>query len=336
MKGICAPPPRPPRPNDRSSWPSTTRRPLDSALTGGKAAALARGKSAGLASLPGVVLTTAFSDAVDAGAELQDARRRPRRLRPGGRRRAGVGRPQLLGGRGHGVVVDGRPVRIRDRHQRLRRIRRRRGGRARLARRAGAADQPIAVLVQPLIEPAYGGVMFGIDPVTGRTDRRVVSAVTGGPERLVSGEVDGSRYVLDPATAKVLEFAANDGPKLESGHLRRLVDLSAQVASVYGGPQDVEWAIATDGTLWLLQSRPVTTDVRGVPAVRSTGPGLSPRRSPIPSPSSRPTCGCPHFEKRWAKRSCWPAPPPQRTWPPARSLSASTDMWRSTCAWPGS
>ena len=36
--------------------------------------------------------------------------------------------------------------------------------------RAGAADEPIAVLVQPLIEPGFGGVMFGIDPVT-RPDR---------------------------------------------------------------------------------------------------------------------------------------------------------------------
>ncbi len=43
---------------------------VDSSLTGGKAAALARGSTAGLSSLPGVVLTTAFSDAVDAGAEV--------------------------------------------------------------------------------------------------------------------------------------------------------------------------------------------------------------------------------------------------------------------------
>ena len=91
------------------------------------------------------------------------------------------------------------------------------------------------MLVQPLIEPAYGGVMFGIDPVTGRTDRRVVSAVRGAPEQLVSGEVDGSRYLLDPTNAKVLEFDANDGPQLEPADLRRLVELSAKVASVYGG-----------------------------------------------------------------------------------------------------
>ena len=59
---------------------------------------------------------------------------------------------------------------------------------------AGVVGSPIAVLVQPLIEPRYGGVLFGIDPVSGRTDRRVVSAVEGGPEPLVSGEVAGSRY----------------------------------------------------------------------------------------------------------------------------------------------
>jgi hypothetical protein len=43
---------------------------LDAALTGGKAASLARAAGAGLATLPGVVLTTMFSDAVDAGAEI--------------------------------------------------------------------------------------------------------------------------------------------------------------------------------------------------------------------------------------------------------------------------
>lgn len=41
---------------------------LDARLTGSKAAALAKTAIAGLNTLPGVVLTTALSDAVDAGA----------------------------------------------------------------------------------------------------------------------------------------------------------------------------------------------------------------------------------------------------------------------------
>ena len=130
------------------------------------------------------------------------------------------------------------------------------------------------MLVQPLIEPRFGGVMFGIDPVSGRTDRRVVTAVRGGPEPLVSGEVDGSRYVLEAPSGKVLEFAANDGPRAAAGRpppargpLRRGRRRSS------AGPQDVEWAIATDTQLWLLQSRPVTTEIRGVPRGPVYGPG---------------------------------------------------------------
>src|SRR4029450_2054838 len=33
---------------------------------------------------------------------------------------------------------------------------------------------PIAALVQPFLQPAWGGVLFGADPVTGRSDRLVV------------------------------------------------------------------------------------------------------------------------------------------------------------------
>ena len=80
----------------------------------------------------------------------------------------------------------------------------------------------------------------------------------GGPEPLVSGEVDGCPYVLDASTGKPLEFAANDGPELDRADLRRLVALSARVASVYGGPQDTEWAIATDKRPWLTQSAAVS------------------------------------------------------------------------------
>src|SRR5262249_25692493 len=138
------------------------------------------------------------------------------------------------------------------------------------------------VLVQPLIDPTFGGVMFGVDPVSGRTDRRVVSAVRGGPEHLVSGEVDGSRYELEASTTKVLEFDANDGPALDRADLRRLVDLSGRVAQVFGGTQDVEWAINPDGQLWLLQSRPVTTEIRGVPRGPIYGPG--PVAETFPSP----------------------------------------------------
>lgn len=255
---------------------------FDSALTGGKAAALARAITTGLPCLPGVVLTTAFSDVVDGGAEVttHDAVLEAFQ-RAGGDRQALVARSSSvvedmatssMAGQFESVIgvtgfeaFTGAVKAVLD-------------SRA----RAGAGEHPIAVLVQPLIEPAYGGVMFGIDPVTGRTDRRVVSAVRGGPEPLVSGKVDGSRYVLDPSNAKVLDHAANDGPQLDPAHLRRLLELSIKVDSMYGAPQDVEWAIDDNAQVWLLQCRPVTTEILGVPRGPIYGPGPVAETFPYP------------------------------------------------------
>src|ERR671910_502269 len=203
----------------------------DPALTGGKSAALARAAAAELATLPGVVLTTAFSNAVDGGAEVAS--------HPAVKEAF-----ELAGGDQRSLVARSSSV------------------------------------VEDMAESSMAGQfdsIIGIDGFDG-----FVTAVRGGPEPLVSGEVDGSRFVLDPSTGKVLDFDANDGPKLERDDLKHLVALSAQVASVFGGPQDVEWAIATDKKLWLLQSRPVTTEVRGVPRGPIYGPG--PVAETFPSP----------------------------------------------------
>jgi rifampicin phosphotransferase len=254
----------------------------DAALTGGKAAALATGKSAGLESLPGVVLTTAFSDAIDSGADLPGhAAVREAFERAGGEQ-------QALVARSSSVVEDMATSSMAGQFESIIGIEGFAAFEAAVTavlesrKRAGAAEHPIAVLVQPLIDPQYGGVMFGCDPVTGRSDRRVVSAVRGGPEQLVSGEVDGSRYVLDPSNGKVVEYAANDGPSMEPADLRRLLELSSKAATVFGGPQDIEWAITTDKQVWLLQSRPVTTEIRGVPRGPIYGPGPVAETFPFP------------------------------------------------------
>jgi pyruvate,water dikinase len=245
---------------------------LDRELTGSKAAALAAAANHGLGVLPGVVLTTVFCAAVDAGEAVTDhpAVRSAFAL-AAGETRALVARSSSvledtaassmagqfdsiigIAGFDEFVAAVQRVLDSRD--------------------RSGAAGTPIAVLVQPLVDPRYGGVMFGVDPVTGRSDRRVVAAVVGAPEQLVSGEVDGSRFELD-ADGRVVHFTRAGGPALSKGQLRRLVALGDAVAGVFGGPQDVEWAIETDDDPLLLQSRPVTTEIRGVPRGPIYGPG---------------------------------------------------------------
>jgi pyruvate,water dikinase len=145
---------------------------------------------------------------------------------------------------------------------------------------------PMAVLVQPLLEPRAGGVLFGVDPTTGRSDRAVVAVVPGGPEPLVSGTVTGARYELDEHGHRVGFTPDQDHPvTLSRDDLQALHELGTAAARVFGGPQDVEWAIDPDGTLWLLQSRPVTTPPAGVPAGPVLGPG--PVAETFPDPLSR-------------------------------------------------
>jgi len=127
----------------------------------------------------------------------------------------------------------------------------------------------MAVLVQPFVEPEAGGVMFGADPVSGRRDRYVIAAVPGGPDQLVSGEVDGITITLT-TRGKVVE-ATGQLPAVDS-NVRALVGLQKRAASVFGGPQDIEWAIH-DGEAVLLQSRPITATGSEDDA---TGPILGP------------------------------------------------------------
>jgi rifampicin phosphotransferase len=148
------------------------------------------------------------------------------------------------------------------------------------ARHAGRPGAHMAVLVQPQIDPRWGGVLFGADPVTGRTDRLLLAAVAGGPDRLVSGLDDGWTAVLSRRGRLVDDRGADPVP-LPRRALRDLARLAARAQAVFGGPQDIEWAIDHDGTLWLLQSRPITT-----PIGRPHGPvlGTGPLAETFPDP----------------------------------------------------
>jgi len=147
---------------------------------------------------------------------------------------------------------------------------------------ASAGGGAMAVLVQRHLTPDLGGVLFGVDPVSGRLDRTVVVAVAGGPHRLVAGEVEGRRTVLDRA-GRVREADGDPGPVLTPTQRRRLLALARRARTCFGGPQDVEWAIH-GGRAVLLQSRPVTA-VAGTPTGPLLGPG--PMAETFPRPLTR-------------------------------------------------
>ncbi|MCX4909584.1 PEP/pyruvate-binding domain-containing protein [Streptomyces sp. NBC_00878] len=142
------------------------------------------------------------------------------------------------------------------------------------ARRPDGTVAPMAVLVQPMLAARVGGVMFGADPVEGRADRMLVSAVRGGPDSLVSGEQPGTNYWLS-RWGRLLRTEPEDlEGLLGAAELRRLARLARQASGIFGGPQDIEFGFDEAGLLWLFQSRPITAmAARPARGARLLGPG---------------------------------------------------------------
>jgi|SRR5919204_3199208 pyruvate,water dikinase len=125
------------------------------------------------------------------------------------------------------------------------------------ARKGSVDDMRMAVVVQKMVESDKAGVLFTCDAVQRRRDQMIVEAVYGLGEKVVSGDVTPDHYVVDRG-GRVKRDAVPNGGVLSPDELARLADLGRRLEDRFGGPQDVEWALA-GGQLYLLQSRPVTT-----------------------------------------------------------------------------
>lgn len=118
-----------------------------------------------------------------------------------------------------------------------------------------------AVIVQRMVRARAAGICFSADPVSGRRDRIVISAIAGLADALVGGQEDGQSYVVDSNTSAIIERPATD-PVLTDDDVAALVDLARRVQVAQGAPQDIEWAFEGE-RLFLLQARPITTTLRG-------------------------------------------------------------------------
>ena len=142
-----------------------------------------------------------------------------------------------------------------------------------------AAAVAMAVVVQRLVPADVAGVLFTANPRTGSRAEMLVEASWGLGEAVVSGSVQPDTFVLSHSTGAAL--AVTIGAKqvrmglesrepaavaaeqrstlcLDSQQVRQLWGLGLRVERQFGAPQDLEWALC-DGTLHLLQSRPITT-----------------------------------------------------------------------------
>lgn len=151
----------------------------------------------------------------------------------------------------------------------------------------------IAVIVQRQIVSDVAGVGFSLNPVTNDYDEAVIEANWGLGTSVVEGLVSPDHFVVDKPTGRVKE--KTEGSKsfsvwldpnggtverkavrsanrtLTDAQLGEVTEVICRIEKLYNAPVDIEWAYA-DGTLHVLQARPITTYVP-LPVEMLTRPG---------------------------------------------------------------
>jgi pyruvate,water dikinase len=111
----------------------------------------------------------------------------------------------------------------------------------------------MGVIVQEQVDAQVSGVLF--------TDVGGVllgEYAEGLGTALVEGRVEPGRFSIDRKNGKRLVHEPARNVALDARRIASLTRLGLEVESLFGSPQDVEWAFDRSGRLFVVQSRPIT------------------------------------------------------------------------------
>ncbi|MFZ2632739.1 MAG: PEP/pyruvate-binding domain-containing protein [Desulfosalsimonadaceae bacterium] len=152
-----------------------------------------------------------------------------------------------------------------------------------------------------MVDALAGGVMYSRNPLDITDHSIIMNAAWGLPKAVVDGGADcdifiitrhpdmhitrreikekKDQYLCYPEEG-VCRFDVTgdmkDSPSITDDHALTLAGLAVNLEQYYGGPQDIEWAVAKDGVIYILQCRPLRqvqaekTDALGAMAQEGT------------------------------------------------------------------
>ncbi len=148
----------------------------------------------------------------------------------------------------------------------------------------GIPDEDVAMCVgcMAMINATAGGVMYSSNPLNIRDSSIIINSVWGLPKAVVDGSVDPDVFVIskDPPMhvrekrikEKELQYVCypDEGlcrvdltgdkrlaQSLTDDQALELAGMARKLEEYYGSPQDIEWAVASDGSIYFLQCRPL-------------------------------------------------------------------------------
>ena len=109
------------------------------------------------------------------------------------------------------------------------------------------------IVVQEMVDSDKAGVLFTASPTNGLA--LLIEAVEGQGENLVSGKASAHRYEI---SRKNYRPCGDD--LLDESEVKLLYETGKKIRTAFGEEKDIEWAIK-NGNLFLLQMRPITTEI---------------------------------------------------------------------------
>ena len=142
-------------------------------------------------------------------------------------------------------------------------------------------DLAMGVGCMEMIDAAASGVIYTRDPVAPESSSLLVHSIYGLGKFLVDGKVSPDYFAIDRESfdvtdrrlsSKRTKLVMADGggtreeeipvddrykPSIDGRQLEELAQLALKIEKHYDHPQDIEWASCADGSIFLLQTRPL-------------------------------------------------------------------------------
>jgi pyruvate,water dikinase len=148
----------------------------------------------------------------------------------------------------------------------------------------GFLDEDIVMCVgcMAMIQAVAAGVMYSVDPGDGQHPGIVINAVPGLGKSVVDGSLIPDLFIIDPLnTSRILKKEIQEKtkkfvcdpeegvcqenmiesekqtPAITDQQAGALAEMALRLETHFGSPQDIEWSVQADGSIQILQTRPL-------------------------------------------------------------------------------
>lgn len=111
-------------------------------------------------------------------------------------------------------------------------------------KRLDRAPEPVAVIIQQMVQGDRSGVLFTVNPLSQNRDEMMISAATGYGFGVVDGTAETDSVIVSKSSI--------------SGQYKDLCNTALSIETLMQQPQDIEW-VQKDEELFILQTRDITT-----------------------------------------------------------------------------